>query len=75
MAPEGTRKKVKQLKTGYYHIAKKLEIPIVPVAFDYRNKKVLIHPLFLPTHEEEKDLKKLEHLFKGVGGYSKARSF
>lgn len=75
LAPEGTRKKVKQLKTGYYHIAKKLEIPIVPVAFDYRNKKVLIHPIFLPTHEEEKDLKKLELLFKGVGGYSKARSF
>ncbi|MGB1113523.1 MAG: 1-acyl-sn-glycerol-3-phosphate acyltransferase, partial [Flavobacteriaceae bacterium] len=49
LAPEGTRKKVEQLKTGYYHIAKKLEIPIVPVAFDYKNKKVIIHAVFRPT--------------------------
>ena len=75
LAPEGTRKKVKQLKTGYYHIAKRLNIPIVPVAFDYSNKKVVIHQEFLPSGEEEEDLKKLEKLFRGVEGYSKERSF
>jgi 1-acyl-sn-glycerol-3-phosphate acyltransferase len=75
LAPEGTRKKVEQLKTGYYHIAKKLEIPIVPVAFDYKNKKVIIHAIFKPTQEEQKDLKALTLLFKGVEGYSKERSF
>jgi 1-acyl-sn-glycerol-3-phosphate acyltransferase len=75
LAPEGTRKKVEHLKTGYYHIAKKLEIPIVPVAFDYKNKKVIIHDVFRPTQEEQKDLKALTLLFKGVEGYSKERSF
>ena len=49
LAPEGTRKKVNVLRTGYYHLAKKLQIPIVPVAFDYKNKKVLVHQPFHTT--------------------------
>jgi len=75
LAPEGTRKKVNKLRTGYYHLAKHLQIPIVPVAFDYENKKVIIHPNFYTTEDETQDLKTLEVLFKGVGGYSKENSF
>jgi 1-acyl-sn-glycerol-3-phosphate acyltransferase len=75
LAPEGTRKKVSQLKTGYYHIAKRLEIPIVPVAFDYRNKQVVVHPNFFPSQDEAKDLQTLEKVFQGVEGYSKEKSF
>ena len=75
MAPEGTRKKVENLRTGYYHLAKRLQIPIVPVSFDYENKRVVIHPNFFATKNENSDLKKLETLFKGVGGYSKEKSF
>ena len=75
LAPEGTRKKVKKLKTGYYHIAKILKIPIVPVAFDYKNKKVVIHPVFYTSTDEIKDLVNLEKLFKGVVGFSKEKSF
>jgi len=75
LAPEGTRKKVKKLRTGYYHIAKRLQIPIVPVAFDYTNKKVVVHTNFYTTDNETRDLKALENLFKGVGEYSKENSF
>lgn len=75
LSPEGTRDKVKKLRTGYYHIAKKLKIPIIPVAFDYENKQVIIHPKFNVSEDEEKDLAELESIFKGVGGYLKSRSF
>jgi 1-acyl-sn-glycerol-3-phosphate acyltransferase len=75
LAPEGTRKKVNKLKTGYYHIAKKLQIPIVPVAFDYKNKKVVVHPNFYPTQDEALDMKTLDQLFKGVEGFSKENSY
>ena len=75
LAPEGTRKKVNQLRTGYYQIAKKLNIPIVPVAFDYGNQKVVIHAIFEITKNEEQDLKYLEQLFKGVHGYTEEKSF
>jgi 1-acyl-sn-glycerol-3-phosphate acyltransferase len=75
LAPEGTRRKVKKLKTGYYHIAKNLQIPIVPVAFDYKNKKVIVHPAFYPSDNQASDLNHLEQLLKGVEGFSKAKSF
>ncbi|OUU22347.1 MAG: acyltransferase [Flavobacteriaceae bacterium TMED48] len=75
LAPEGTRKKVIKLKTGYYHIAKKLQIPIVPVAFNYKHKKVVVHPNFYPTQDEAEDLKTLDQLFKGVEGFSKEKSY
>ena len=39
LAPEGTRKKVTELKTGFYYIAKKAQVPIVMVAFDYGKEK------------------------------------
>ena len=75
LAPEGTRKKVKKLKTGYYFIARELKIPIVPVAFDYENKKIIVNKNFYTSDNQEEDLKKLEKLFKGVGGYSRSKSF
>ena len=75
LAPEGTRKKVTQLRTGFYHIAKRLQIPIVPISFDYENKKVVIHPIFNTSKDEKKDITTLESIFKGVGGYSKENSF
>ena len=75
LAPEGTRQKVEQLKTGYYHIAKQLKIPIIPVTFDYGNKKIIIHPRFYATNNEYRDLKKLETLFKGFVGFCEEKSF
>ena len=75
LAPEGTRKKVYKLRTGYYYIAKRLKIPIIPVSFDYENKKVIVHPNFYTSNNEQNDLKVLETLFKGVSGYSKEKSF
>ena len=75
LAPEGTRKKVTQLRTGFYHIAKRLQIPIVPISFDYENKKVVIHPIFNTSKNEKKDMDTLESIFKGVLGYSKKNSF
>ena len=75
LAPEGTRGKVNKLRTGYYHLAKRLKIPIVPVAFDYQNKRVIVHPKFYPSMDEVNDTAVLEKLFKGVVGYVPEKSF
>lgn len=42
IAPEGTRRKVKQWKTGFLHIAKQAQVPVIPVAFDYAKRVVMI---------------------------------
>ena len=68
IAPEGTRKKVDEWKTGFYYIAKKAEVPILPIAFDWQNRKMIFHPLFTPTNDKEKDFAYMKSLFKGVVG-------
>ncbi|SNY99475.1 1-acyl-sn-glycerol-3-phosphate acyltransferase [Flagellimonas pacifica] len=68
LAPEGTRKKVTALKTGFYHIAQKAEVPIVMVAFDFGKKEVKISEAFYPTDDIQKDFKEIRGFFKGVQG-------
>ena len=68
VAPEGTRKKVSQLKTGFYYIALKAEVPIIPVAFDFRKKEVYLGKPFFPTSNYEADLNELKKHFVGVEG-------
>ena len=68
IAPEGTRKKVSQLKTGFYYIALKANVPIIPVAFDYSKKEVKVASAFYPTGDIENDFEILLSHFKGVMG-------
>ncbi|HIB47973.1 MAG TPA: acyltransferase [Flavobacteriaceae bacterium] len=68
LAPEGTRKKVLAWKTGFYFIALKANVPIIPVAFDYSTKTVVIHDAFYPTGDIETDMPVLRKLYQGVVG-------
>ncbi len=68
IAPEGTRKKVRELKSGFYYIALKAGVPIVPVAFDYCKKQVAVGRYLYPTGHYESDLRLLLDHFTGVCG-------
>ena len=74
ITPEGTRKKVAQWKTGFYHIAKAAEVPIIPIAFDYASKTVKVHPYFNPTDNLEATFVHLSHCFKDVEGKHAAQT-
>ncbi len=60
IAPEGTRKKVEQWKSGFHRIALGAEVPIAPVAFDYGTKTIHILASFVPTADYEADLAALQ---------------
>lgn len=68
ISPEGTRKKISELKTGFYYIALKANVPIIPVAFDFGKKTVKIGHSFVPTSNYETDLIILLAHFNGVVG-------
>ncbi|NJB70429.1 1-acyl-sn-glycerol-3-phosphate acyltransferase [Saonia flava] len=68
LSPEGTRKKVKEWRTGFYYIAQEAKVPIVMVAFDYENKQVKISDLQYLTDNKEEDFKKYKNFFKGIKG-------
>ena len=69
LSPEGTRKKVAKLRTGFYHIAKNAQVPIIMVGLDFDNKKVVFAEPFLTTDNETADKQKIVAFFKGMNGY------
>lgn len=68
IAPEGTRKKVEKWKTGFYYIAKKANVPILMVSFDYSKKLHTISKPFYPTDDVEADFKYMYSFFEGSVG-------
>jgi 1-acyl-sn-glycerol-3-phosphate acyltransferase len=68
ISPEGTRQRVDKLRTGFYHIAKKAGVPIVPIGFDYANRLVVIGDAFFPGDDEEADLKKIIAFYATIQG-------
>jgi 1-acyl-sn-glycerol-3-phosphate acyltransferase len=68
LSPEGTRKKVTELKTGFYYIAEKANVPIIPVAFNYGKKEVNFGSPFYTTGDINCDLKIVLPHFKDVVG-------
>ena len=54
--PEGTRKQVRQWKTGFYFIAQEAGTPIVLAFLDLKNKRAGFGPTLQPTDNLEKDM-------------------
>ncbi|MCX8490897.1 MAG: 1-acyl-sn-glycerol-3-phosphate acyltransferase [Cyclobacteriaceae bacterium] len=68
LAPEGTRKKVDKLRTGFYYIAKKAHVPIVPIGFDFAKKIVVVAKRFYPTEDFEADMDYLTRFYSTISG-------
>lgn len=75
IAPEGTRKKVDQLKTGFYFIAKGARVPILLCRFDWQNKRIGISKSFYPTDDMQADFDFIYNYFRGVKGKNPENSF
>lgn len=66
IAPEGTRKKVKEWKSGFYYIAFGAGIPIVMASINYRLKTVFFSDPFYPTGNYEADMILIKEFYDGV---------
>lgn len=64
--PEGTRKRVRQWKTGFYWIAYGAKIPIALGFMDFKRKRGGPGPLFWPTGDIEKDMKEIQDFYSNV---------
>ncbi|NNK39180.1 MAG: acyltransferase [Winogradskyella sp.] len=68
LAPEGTRKKVTEWKTGFYYIAKSANVPIIMFTLDFKNKKNMVSEPFYPTNNIEADFNYMRKFYEGVVG-------
>jgi len=68
LAPEGTRKKVEKLRTGFYYIAKGAGVPIVPVGFDFSSKSIVIDKPMMPSDDFKGDMDILLNFYRKMKG-------
>ncbi|MCX7954344.1 MAG: 1-acyl-sn-glycerol-3-phosphate acyltransferase [Bacteroidales bacterium] len=68
ITPEGTRKRTKHWKKGFYLIAQKANVPIVVTKLDYGNKILGPVKTIMPSGNYNKDLKNISECYKGVIG-------
>lgn len=71
LAPEGTRKDVNELRTGFYYIATKANIPIIMIGFDFINKVIKVSEPFYPSGDFSVDKMIIAEYFSKIPGVQK----
>ena len=75
ITPEGTRRKVAKFKTGFYYMANKADVPIIPIIFDFEEKAIKFLEPYYTSGDLEKEVKEIEDIFRGVPGKVREYSF
>jgi 1-acyl-sn-glycerol-3-phosphate acyltransferase len=65
ITPEGTRRRVKNWKRGFYFIAHTANVPVLFGFLDYKTKEGGIGGMLYPTGDYEKDFKIIEDFYRG----------
>lgn len=74
LAPEGTRKKVTQWRTGFWHVAKGANVPICCVAFDWSRRVIRLGPTTMPVEDDPSaGIARIRSYFDNVQGYNPAQ--
>jgi 1-acyl-sn-glycerol-3-phosphate acyltransferase len=68
ITPEGTRRKVRHWKKGFYYIAMEAKVPIALAFIDYGTKTGGIGPMFYPTGDYEKDMAVIMEYYRDKKG-------
>ena len=66
VTPEGTRSKVERWKTGFWHIARSAEVPIMLGGIDYARKRLLFGPVMHPGTSLEEDMTTILAYYRGM---------
>jgi len=68
LAPEGTRRKTKYWKSGFYKIALAAKVPIVMTYLDYREKVGCMSKPFMPTGDVHADMETVRSFYAPAMG-------
>jgi 1-acyl-sn-glycerol-3-phosphate acyltransferase len=68
IAPSGTRSKRDHWKSGFYHISREANAPLLLAFMDYSKKQGGLGPVFMPTGDIRKDMDVIRKFYDGVRG-------
>jgi 1-acyl-sn-glycerol-3-phosphate acyltransferase len=75
LSPEGTRRHTGHLRSGFYHLALKLDLPVALASIDYRRREVDVTAFARMTGDVERDLALLrKHYADKVGRHPELAS-
>lgn len=66
LAPEGTRSKTKEWKSGFLQIAYQANVPVVPVSLDFAQKQIKFNPAIDISENIDLELSNFKKLFRDV---------
>ncbi len=64
LAPEGTRKRVERWKTGFWHVARDANVPVLCAYFHYPTKTIGIGPVLHMTADLKADMARVREYYK-----------
>jgi 1-acyl-sn-glycerol-3-phosphate acyltransferase len=73
LAPEGTRRAVLNWRTGFWWIASRADVPIVPVALDFKAREIRLLAPFTTTGSVERDVALLRSRFSPEMAFDPAK--
>jgi 1-acyl-sn-glycerol-3-phosphate acyltransferase len=68
LAPEGTRRRVEQWKTGFWKIARRADVPVFCAWFHYPDRTVGLGPLVHLTDDMAADIVRIRELYRPYVG-------
>jgi 1-acyl-sn-glycerol-3-phosphate acyltransferase len=68
VAPEGSRGHREHWRSGFYHIARAAQVPIVPIVLDFGHKETGVGPTILPTGDYRADMDRIRAFYAGRTG-------
>lgn len=66
LAPEGTRSKTQEWKTGFLHIAHRANVCVVPASFDFERKEIRFYDAVMISSDIEQELTDFKKIFNHV---------
>jgi 1-acyl-sn-glycerol-3-phosphate acyltransferase len=68
IAPEGTRKKAEKWKSGFLRIAEANDCKIQMGALDFKNKRIVLGDLYVPTGDNQADIENIKQWYNQFQG-------
>ena len=70
LAAEGTRSRTEFWRSGFYHIAKAADVPIVAGYMDYKAKRGGLGRVIYPIGTQKEVMDQLREFYEGIEGYN-----
>ncbi len=68
IAPEGTRKRMPNWRTGFWHVARAADVPILPIGFHYPDKVIHVGAVFESSADVDADIARLRDFYAPFQG-------